>query len=298
MPACVEPNTCLLCPVNSNFMRGSAAITQCLCHAGFTLDIAAGICTPCTTSESSCECNLLSDKRNVNLCACVGGAYGAYGNGSSATTESCTSCLLCPDNSNSVYGGTAIAACECNAGYTGTSGTCSACPPATYKTSSGSGACNECPVDSYSSASGTTDCVCSAWAFEQDGECKGCDAGRYLYSYVADCSQTWQNCFWEENNDRLRYYCQYCYSNKISPANSVSEASCTCNIGYGDIGGSCTVCEKGTYNDATQLLCQECPVRSTTEGLERIDVSDCWCVPGAGGPNGGPCEVCLPGTYH
>ena len=38
-PACVESNTCLLCPVDSNSRRGSAAITQCVCHAGFTLDI-------------------------------------------------------------------------------------------------------------------------------------------------------------------------------------------------------------------------------------------------------------------
>jgi len=297
-PACVEPDTCLPCPVDSNSRQGSVGITQCVCQVGFTLDTAAGICTPCTSTESSCECNLLSDKRNGNLCACVDGAYGACGGGSGATTESCTSCLLCPDNSNSVYGSTAITACECNAGYTGSSGTCAACPPATYKSAAGSGACNDCPVDSYANASGTTVCLCKAWAFEQDGVCKGCDAGSFLDSYIPDCSQTWKACYWEEDNDKLVYFCRNCDANQISPVDSVSPADCTCNLGYGTVDGTCTQCEKGTYNDATQMQCQECPIRSTTEGQGRSDVSQCWCLAGTGGPDGGPCEVCLPGTYH
>ena len=297
--ACTVPNTCSVCPHRSDSWAGSTGITQCVCGAGFILDAATGICTPCTSTASACMCSLFSESHDSTSCRCVSGAYGGCGSGSLAVSGACPSCVRCPDNSNSPYDSTAIAACVCNAGYTGSSGACSACPAATHKASPGPGNCTSCPPNYNAASLGMTECLCKDWAFDQAGVCKGCVAGKYLLSYIPIC-RMWQSCYsdpdWDHN--KLHYFCEECARGKTSLANSVSAGSCICAVGYGDSGGGCTQCAKGTYSTPAQLPCKACPVRSTTEGLGRTSVLGCWCVPGAGGPDGGPCEICLPGTYH
>jgi len=60
-------------------------------------------------------------------------------------------CSQCPANSASSPGSTSIAACRCNAGYTG-EGSCTACAPGTFKTQTGIAISSNCAADWTSAA--------------------------------------------------------------------------------------------------------------------------------------------------
>jgi len=110
------PDVCTLCPTNSNSPVGSTIVTACVCDAGST-GPDGGACTQCVAGKYK------SVTGNATCTNCLAGEY--------STTVGATSnmCSVCGANSNSPVGSAEIAACQCNAWYTGANGgTCTHCP--------------------------------------------------------------------------------------------------------------------------------------------------------------------------
>lgn len=75
---------------------------------------------------------------------------------------------------------------------------------------------------------------------------------------------------------------------------------CVCNIGYLQIDPSpvCVPCPKGYYCDTVNdIQPSQCPDHSNTSDTGAVSMTECLCNPGYTGPDGGPCTVCLTGTY-
>jgi len=127
--------------------------------------------------------------------------------------------------------------------------------------------------------------------------------------------------------------CAPCRQQSISPQASVGNASCVCIAGFsGPHGGPCVPCQPGSfkaangsaacspcpahaYAPAGVSVCTSCPpgsgmwkpnfatVQEEASWLEIMNVtrfhnrSDCSCLHGYIGPDGGPCSACPAGKY-
>jgi hypothetical protein len=98
-------SSCDACPPNSMSGQGSDSLSDCLCNAGTSGGVdGSGMYVPCQP--------------------CDAGTY--------KEITGSAPCQTCPPDSYSPSGSTRAGACQCNAGYTGTS-TCEACATGTYK---------------------------------------------------------------------------------------------------------------------------------------------------------------------
>ena len=195
--------------------------------------------------------------------------------------------VICPDNSAGPGNVPLddISQCRCNAGYTGPDGgECTACGQGKYKPSKGNATCTTCPDhSSHSSVArvSVTDCQCSPAYFGADGEaCEPCAPATY--------KDVWGSSM-----------CQKCPANSRSPAASDSLEDCECIPGYeGPDGGPCKACPAGKFDDPTTSsdTCANCPAHSDSEAAS-VKSTDCKCMPGYTGPDGGMCEECPEGTY-
>lgn len=211
---------------------------------------------------------------NITACVCDDGYY--------AVGHECAPCpadfyclaeakTACPANSGAPEFSSLLAACLCDPGHTGDSSAgCTACPAGTYKTTSGSAACTPCAVNTFSTATARTG---------------ACDA---------------------------------CAANTVAPEGSDEAADCVAAAGYfhTDTGvaacpagtyqplagqSACEECGSGFYSTATNATsaatCRACPAHSLVPQGSGTQLSDCVCVSGYAGHDGGPCEACAPGYY-
>jgi hypothetical protein len=278
---------CTLCTALSTSPVGSTASTQCSCNAGSTgpsgrpcsvcqagkYKVLSGsaVCDDCVAGKFSTGTGQSSSTTCQN---CLAGKYSiATGQSSSAT------CQDCPAQSTSPAGSSADTSCLCNAGYSGTAGTCTQCSANTYKATTGSEACSLCPGNSISAAGSTTQSSCSCvagYTGPNGGPCVACARGKYKSSpgsgVCTDCPA-------------LQY-------NWILGSTSIMD--CVCFAGYSgpDGGGPCTVCPY-SYGSGTwkpQLRSGAC---------EQMTDS-CWnpCEPGYYRAGVDSCGVCPPDTYR
>jgi len=240
-------------------------------------------------------------------------------------------CRDCPRNSTSLPFSTSLLNCTCVPGFTGPNGgNCTACPAGTYKNSTGEADCVICPRDSYSTVAQAVCSSCPANSYSPNGSltvlscscgrgysgpdggpCLACTPGSYKdVNGTAVCDTCRPDTYSGFGFD----VCAPCPSHSFSPRGS-SLVNCTCDIGFsGPGGGPCPPCRPGTYKDfngsAACLLCPgdsyqdrngsttctDCPAQ-TTSGNGSFTVTNCSCVSGWVGPNGGNCSRCVPGTY-
>jgi hypothetical protein len=201
---------CTACAVNSNSAEGSSA---CQCNSGF---YGSQQCTCCASGTY---------KTILGSEACTKCLAGKYSTAQGAT--SIDTCQPCPPNSYSSEG---WFACECNAGYHGstyqiednTTYGCTACAAGTYKTS-----------DGLQTSASTSQCTL-------------CSAGKYSASTGQTSATT----------------CTACLPNSNSPEGSSDSFACECNRGYTREAGrqsspvSCMACAAGTYKtDAGNYAC-------------------------------------------
>jgi len=122
---------------------------------------------------------------------------------------------------------------------------------------------------------------CSAGTHGPDGgPCEPCPAGTYQdVPGSAECSD--------------------CPRNSDSPPHSVSQSACKCNAGFtGPDGGMCSECPVTTYKDIVgDYSCTNCLANSDTAAPGSTLASDCKCIAGFTGPDGGMCSECPVATY-
>ena len=255
---------CLDCPSHTSSPLGSDVITDCTCNAGYK-GPDGGACVACVAGK-------YSPQNGSSSCIdCEGGTFSTTVAATSSTT--CTSCAERGVHRNSPAGSDSGNDCECNIGYHLRENFCQVCLQGKYKYWLGNGWCTECETDTYSTAVGATSID----------------------------------------------VCTPCPPNTSSPAGSSAASACQCIAGFtGPYGGPCVPCVAGKYKDSTYSggTCTDCAsgTFSTTVGATSSDVclscspdtsssagsddvSDCKCVAGLTGPDGGPCVACVVGKY-
>ena len=262
-------SACTQCPPNSWYSETSAySINLCQCNSGYEGPSGG----PCTAKA----CNTGYTGPAGSCVACLGGTY--------KNTVGSDACTLCPLNSSSPSGSSALTACQCNAGFSGVNGgTCSACGAGSYKATVGSVACTLCGANTYSpsnasisatsclacpgnttSVAGSSVCQCkSGYSGPDGGPCEACSVG--FYKTTAGAAN-----------------CTRCPENAVSTLASTTQASCKCDAGHSGLdGGLCTACAAGSYKQTVgSVACTLCGVNTYGTTLGAISNTSCVGCPG------------------
>jgi hypothetical protein len=285
----------------------STSAQQCGCSPGYILPPNASACEACplhtyksepgsSTSCTSCPANsstLQTASIAATSCICNAGYSGAAGGtcsectaGKYQDTKGQTACKSCPAGTSSPNASTLLTQCTCLLGYTATFNgvKCDACRNATYKNESGIGSCLPCPLHATSPNASTSplSCVC-------ESDSVG-DVGGPCY-----CKEAYYQ------NVSAPQKCIKCTPFSTSAVNSMSVEDCKCIQGYGAVTSgtsiTCQICAAGKYksivNNSECLPCNN----GTSSVAGSIDASNCTCLAGFEGSNGGPCTQCLIGFY-
>ena len=260
--------------------------------------------TGCTNGDACTSCAAGKYKGGTGSATCVDCGAGKYLGTQGATVES--ACVACPGNANSPIASTAVTACTCNVGSTGTDGgTCTSCAAGKYKIGTGSASCTDCGAGKYLGTQGASSAVA----------CVSCPSDTFSGAAATSCEP--------------------CQANAVSVSGSASQEYCYCNSGYAHAAGAytCKVCDPGTYNsqlggtacsncsvglfsvhygavgNETCLACpigqwspegspncNLCPANSRAGAASGL-ITSCACDAGYTGPNGGVCSPCAAGQY-
>ena len=284
------------------------------------------MCFRCWVEWSCLRCVAGKYKVASGSAACTNCGPGQYSTVVGATSNSCQNCKA---NSNSPVGS---AYCICNAGFSGLGtaqdpdgGTCTSCIAGKYKIAPADSACSNCEYGKYSTAVGATSDTCEncpansntpAVASDEEIDCI-CNSGS-TGPNGNTCSQCATGTYKAATGNAV---CNACPENSNSPLESTATTDCKCNAGYnGPDGGDCNACAMGKYKANTgysatgcddcasgkyldtpgnnaEADCLTCPVNSGNNPAASTAESDCTCVAGTTGPNGGTCSQCAAGTH-
>jgi hypothetical protein len=169
----------------------------------------------------------------------------------------------CPDNSASGIGSNYITDCVCEPDYSGENGgPCirSVCPPGSWDDD---GVCRKCGVGSW--CDGSTENACPAFTSSHTGS-----------DSLTNCS------------------CLAGYAG-VDGAACVGCAAGTSKTAPG--AGNCSSCGVDTYSvGIAATSCSSCPARTVSASGSKHE-TDCICIVGHSGRNGGPCLPCRKGKY-
>lgn len=220
--ATVGNTGCVPCPDNTHSQAGSSELWHCVPKSGFYGSGANLLACPANTLSSNADpATATVAGTDVNTCLCVAG----YGGTSSTACTPCavgsykytiatTECTPCPDNQSTLQeGSTSDTACECVAGYAGSSVPgCTACASSTYKETIGNVPCTDCGsnMDSAVASTDASQCTCVAGSVPSENGCEFCAENTYASGST----------------------CAACPVNTVSSAGSASESACECIPGH------------------------------------------------------------------
>jgi len=310
-------NPCVGCPMYTQSVEGSGAITKCRCNAGYTGPDGA-VCTGCVAGKY---------KTTVGSVVCSNCAVNTFSTAVNKSDASCTTCLsVTTGPSQSLEGSALQTDCKCNMGYSGSNGsTCIACPRGAFKPSVGDATCSLCPTNTYQPALARTassdclgcpgnslslqasdeltDCECKSGYFGANGgDCTTCYAGKFKpLKGPQDCDLCPNNTYSGQFGATSDDVCVLCQANSLSRAGSTVLTDCHCNSGFftenfGEPTVYCKTCGNGTYN--TQLnatACSKCAagLYSTAIGAKTGEVCQ-KCLSGFSGEGYAQCDACPP----
>lgn len=305
-----EAQICNSCFENSDSMRGSSALSDCTCNAGYAPE--NSLCLPCSYGQyknsqgneacSNCPAgyrpilSLNKTSLDNNCVKCTNNTYVHL------LSNMSSSCLRCPSHSLTT---TNIDrnSCQCNAGYYAEGMECKACLDGTYKDfianspcvmcsdsqfSSNGMQCTDCMPNSHTWKPSSTieTCICDAGYEFKNGHCDLCGTGKYRYlNYLTEtnnsaCIPCPQDMYYDKIgtlNDRN--LCQACPANSHSASGSHTIKNCTCVSGFIKTATEhCQPCQANFFCP-DQLTQSECPLYSSSEQAS-FDQQQCICDPG------------------
>ena len=248
--------------------------------------------------------DIITEASSTSINARVSGEYTGY------TYKVCpfagTTCIDCPQYSDSPVGTDDIALCACNTGYTRSGNTCDKtcgpgyegdelteadacveCGAGKYKSTTGSGACINCPEDSTHTLQGQTSessCICQQGhipSTTEDAHCEACSDGDLKSGF---------------NNFAGETVCYECHAatDGLTCSNILVEEV---PAGMGVTNENIFECAAGTWNDGLYLTCQSCPTPSTNSGPAGATAeSECYCAAGYERIDN-VCQPCRVGAY-
>lgn len=309
------PVSCEPCLAHSTSDAGSDGLEDCKCNAGFQPGDYPGHCVECALGSFKsfaanqaclpCPSGMQGNAEvspRTSISACVDCPAGTY--------ESNNICYPCPANSLSPSGSSSSAACQCDAGFTGT-GPCTPCSPGSHKPSPGSALCADCQAGTYSDTSAATACLsCPSFTTSQTnsdaqtdckcvdgfvgpsgGPCEACVAGKYEDRAQDLCVSCPAGQYYPVSQPPyFLYRCLRCPANAASIPGAYGIGNCTCVPGFSRDGSNCSACPAGSFCP-DQFSTVQCPPHSLSESASAAQ-TDCTCSPGFVGPDGGPCAQC------
>jgi len=229
-------------------------------------------------------------------------------------------CSICPSNSTSIVGSSAISACTCKAGFqkqnaaggvsftcafggmecapgsTGAGGgQCELCETGKYKNFLGSGVCQACPVGSSGPDTGGIDPKCKPCGTSEDAMAVGSAACVCIPGFTRSGLVCLACPSGTAKNGHGDAACTQC--NADGAMNYVANTNRTqCECSQGHTGANCVQCAPRTYKESTgAAACSDCP-NDRTSIVGSIGAEACVCDVGFAGTNL-VCTVCGPGTY-
>lgn len=310
-------NPCVDCPLYTQSVEASGAITKCRCNAGYTGPDGA-VCTGCVAGKY---------KTAVGSVLCSNCAADTFSTAVNKSDASCTTCVSVTEGPSQSLAGSALQTdCKCNMGYSGSNGsTCIACPRGAFKPSVGDATCSLCPTNTYQPALARTasadclgcpdfslslqasdeltDCQCQSGYFGVNGgTCSECYAGKFKpVKGPQDCdlcpNGTYSGVF-AATSDGV---CDSCQENSLSWAGSTVLTDCKCDSGFftenfGTPTAYCRTCGNGTYNThLNATACSKCAagLYSTAIGAKTGEVCQ-KCASGFSGEGYAQCDACPP----
>lgn len=175
--------------------------------------------------------------------------------------------MLCPINTESGKRATHDTMCVCSPGFTHDGVACVACTAGTIKPTTGNSACQPCPVDHYSISSVMCS-VCPALTQSKEGAAS-------LQECVA------QKGAFKDFSDSAHLCPRGTFQDKVNQT-------------------SCNICPANTYQPKEGATAKEdcltCPLNSGAEASSSA-LTNCTCLQGYTGQDGGPCSKCVAGTF-
>ena len=286
--------------------------------------IACKTCPKHTTTEEQ-------GSKSILACVCEKGKTNFFGpDGQECTlcpadtykkSTGSQNCTACPFPSFSDPGSTQFDDCQCTVG-----GDCFACPTGSYRVWNGAlTSCVECESGKYSSVIGATspdDCSsCPLFSTSESGapSIMNCSCALGYESVVVGEGFECRPCAigfyknWLGPGSCLM--CPPLSSTAVEQSSSIND--CSCLQGFSGHHNNCSACDRGkykselgtssckecgrdtygeSYNASSASACLQCP-QNTTSMAGSWQISNCSCIPGFHGSNGGPCASCPPNTY-
>jgi hypothetical protein len=306
---------CLSCPAGKTSTALSKNVSYCKCPAGSTGPDGDESCSVCLGGTY---------KSDVGSAVCDNCDAGTFSHNGSVN------CTSCPAQTSSVGMSDALTDCVCVPGYSATSPgfACSPCAINSFKALSGSHLCTPCDTQSGATVStGAIECVCAVGYYNQTAGCIPCPSNTSTATVGSsrveqcECTLGFGGTHQDEcvacPEDTFKYnisnticiecgnfsstsslvtgstqcLCVEYFINSVTKSLVVDRANQACSFG-GDFN---IVCEAGTWLN-NYFQCIPCPTNSSSSS-NSTDVTDCKCVTGYTGVDGGPCIACEIGTY-
>lgn len=347
--AAFSDSHCVQCPLFSGqdplvvtYTEPMDDVSACLCFPAHTAFDASSGCVRCadvTGADWTANYSFKIGYSNAPCQLCSTGEYFI------AANEVCRQCEL-PDSANatrkhlgvtlnivdpSYAWGTDFNDCDCDLGHTRVVDECHPCATGNFRNDSLDRACYPCGLNEYQDATGQTQCkACPPHSYteaigsdsvlqclceggyewdEVNSICVPCGEGTSKARGLGSCEVCPENTYSLAQSP----VCTPCGLNERSPAGSGSPFACNCRPGFGsaDDGGSCSLCNNGTYSSGGAIstgnpqvqrpACLQCPTnKNSTQGS--TERGNCKCIPGHGDPtnnadDGAECSPCENGFY-
>jgi len=137
--------------------------------------------------------------------------------------------------------------------------------------SEGATTCHTCPAGAFATEGSSACTLCPSGAYGEEARASGCTlcaAGMYSETVGANTSDV----------------CRACPAGTSSPRRGAGLLT------------NCTDCPRDTYSQHGAMRCEICAPKTTSASRSQ-NASDCLCLPGHEGPDGGSCSECAAGQF-
>lgn len=282
--------TCLPCPDHAESGAGSFRKTSCKCKEGHSGEDGE-TCTACPPGsydpvDTSHECQPCAAGFFQNLSAAVGESACLPCSENTFSAENSSSCVACPGNASSPAESTRASSCACNIGFAGQNGSeCGVCELGFYADETGLSDCLSCEEGEYSGSGPTQFCLlCAKGTYQNETNSSSCVSCPVGATTTAEGAEHYDQCECDAGFVNIGGNCTECAPGTYDDTSPDECKKCAAgkfnpdSAGY--LEGVCNSCGVGNYSGPASAECRMCPENQTTTAKEATSVENCTCKAG------------------